>query len=335
MDAIVYVIAFLIIFILFILPFILGRVRSHLIYSDSKIKCKACKGEMEETACKLYVLPISHDDTHVQTAKYYMNKAVEISDESHIPTGRHASRIFLLRCQNCGARKFNVVDFLKVRDSEIFKDAADYSYEELADFFYGNNSDLNTENRDYPDKSTTPDSPAEKWITATYAIWSEYAMDSWKYLSGVSGKSRETISGMQKGLENSWSIRNRQELLKEVEALKGDYLKGDTSDNQTYYAGWDLCRACQILGMGYVADLIDREEMVRESVKVVPLMRQYFSSWNDLYSSYLTGYRSWREYYDTEFDSEAEKDINRRAAIARELLSAPDGPCSLDWNMKF
>lgn len=197
MDAMTYIIGFLIIFIFFILPIILKLVRSHMIYSDKEyIKCRACKGKMVETARKLCVLPISLDDTHVETARYYINKAEEISDESQIPTGRQACRMFLLQCQDCGIRKVNVVDFLKVRDSEIFKGAADYSYEELEEFFL--------ENRQMPEerdtqKITLPRTATEKWITATYAIWSEYAMDSWKYISGVSDRYEATILNMQDG----------------------------------------------------------------------------------------------------------------------------------------
>lgn len=95
--------------------------------------------------------------------------------------------------------------------------------------------------------------------------------------------------------------------------------------------GWDLCRACQILGMGYVAGYIDRDEMMYECIQVAEQMRKLYSSWEELYQSYLFGYGLWRT--DPKDEKEAAADIAARREAAEVVLRDIDGPLSLDWNM--
>lgn len=90
-----------------------------------------------------------------------------------------------------------------------------------------------------------------------------------------------------------------------------------------------MCRACQILGMGFVGGYIDRQEMMTESVRVGRVMQKYYHSWNELYDSYIKGYREWR----MTAGGDAQKAIADREALCNSLLNMADGPCLVDWNI--
>ncbi|MDE7225232.1 MAG: DUF1266 domain-containing protein, partial [Acetatifactor sp.] len=96
----------------------------------------------------------------------------------------------------------------------------------------------------------------------------------------------------------------------------------------------DLCRACQILGMAFVAGIIDRNEMMGLSLMVGSIMQCYYPSWMHLYSSYINGYREWR-LEDNEGDAEALEAVETREQICRQLLVMPNGPCSVPWNLEL
>lgn len=97
-------------------------------------KCSKCKGSMQMESENLYVLPVSFGDEHPENAEYYIKNAVQIADEQEIPTGRRACYIRVFRCGDCGFRNVSVIDFLKVREDQLLKGAACYTYEEFRDF---------------------------------------------------------------------------------------------------------------------------------------------------------------------------------------------------------
>lgn len=97
-------------------------------------KCPKCKGTMIIAKSRLYVLPTCFNETHKQCADYYFENAVPISDESQIPKGNQSCYIHTLQCQSCGFRNVSVVDFLKVRDKEVLKDAEEYPFELFQNF---------------------------------------------------------------------------------------------------------------------------------------------------------------------------------------------------------
>lgn len=221
-----------------------------------------------------------------------------------------------------------------------------------------------TGNQD-PENITTPLNDAERWVIATYAIWSEYYFeDGWRYIAGCRVKEKNA-SEMRLILSRDWGINNEAELLDTVLYLTALYEDEEDPDPEDIETGaWDLCRACQILGMAFIGGLIGREEMMSISLTVCRLMQYYYPSWLHLYSSYLDGYREWRleddddeeyeddededyEYYedddedyedddeDDEDDIEALKAVAEREKICRRLLTMPDGPCSVPWNMEL
>ena len=96
-----------------------------------------CKGVQDELDTTLYLIPVQFDHTYTKSAEYYINNTTPIASEEEIPSGNRAVRMTILMCRNCGAKEVVVVDFLKVRDSEVFKGCEVYPYEKFKEFFEG------------------------------------------------------------------------------------------------------------------------------------------------------------------------------------------------------
>lgn len=183
---------------------------------------------------------------------------------------------------------------------------------------------------------TAPLDDVERWVIATYAMWSEYYSEGdWQYIAGSSVK-EENASNMQVMLSRDWEINNRDDLLDTVMFLTALYEDEENLEREDIETGaWDLCRACQILGMAFVAGIIDRDEMMGISLIVGSLMQCYYPSWMHLYSSYINGYKEWRLGDGDEEDEEALKAVEEREEICRQLLIMPNGPCSVPWNLEL
>ncbi len=182
---------------------------------------------------------------------------------------------------------------------------------------------------------TTPLDDVERWVLATYAMWSEYYSEGgWQYIAGSSNKEK-CASDMQVMLSRDWEIDNQEDLLDTITYLTALYLDDENVDLEDIETGaWDLCRACQILGMAFVAGIIDREEMMELSLMVGSIMQCYYPSWMHLYTSYINGYREWR-LEDDEEDEEALEAVEAREQICRQLLIMPNGPCSVPWDLEL
>lgn len=182
---------------------------------------------------------------------------------------------------------------------------------------------------------TTPLDDVERWVLATYAMWSEYYSEGgWQYIAGSSDKEK-CASDMQVMLSRDWEIDNQEDLLDTITYLTALYLDDENVDLEDIETGaWDLCRACQILGMAFVAGIIDREEMMELSLMVGSIMQCYYPSWMHLYTSYINGYREWR-LEDDEEDEEAPEAVEAREQICRQLLIMPNGPCSVPWDLEL
>ncbi len=182
---------------------------------------------------------------------------------------------------------------------------------------------------------TTPLYDVERWVLATYAMWSEYYSEGgWQYIAGSSDKEK-CASDMQVMLSRDWEIDNQEDLLDTITYLTALYLDDENVDLEDIETGaWDLCRACQILGMAFVAGIIDREEMMELSLMVGSIMQCYYPSWMHLYTSYINGYREWR-LEDDEEDEEALEAVEAREQICRQLLIMPNGPCSVPWDLEL
>lgn len=178
------------------------------------------------------------------------------------------------------------------------------------------------------DESTAPANDTERWILGTYAMWSEATGGNWRYIAGSAEKNKKEAASMRVMLRRDWEAPDKVALLDMVNMLTALY-KEECEQKDIESAAWDLCRACQILGMGYVGGYIERNEMVQESVKVGKIMQKYFHSWEELYNSYVKGYAEWRK----DAGEDADKDIQARESLCLKLRTMPDGPCTVDWNL--
>lgn len=97
-------------------------------------KCKKCKGVMTAVESLLYLIPVHFDDEHEESAKYYIQNAKPIADDSQIPSGNRACYLHVFQCQDCGYKNISIVDFLKVREKEMIKGGEIYPYEEFEHF---------------------------------------------------------------------------------------------------------------------------------------------------------------------------------------------------------
>lgn len=183
---------------------------------------------------------------------------------------------------------------------------------------------------------TVPQDDVERWVIATYAMWSEYySKGNWQYIAGSPVK-EENASNMLLMLSRDWEIDNKEDLLETIMFLIALYEdEEDVEQEDIETGGWDLCRACQILGMAFVGGLISREEMMEISLMVCNLIQYYYPSWMHLYSSYLKGYKEWRLGDGDEEDEEALEDVEAREQICRRLLIMPNGPCSIPWDLEL
>ena len=183
---------------------------------------------------------------------------------------------------------------------------------------------------------TAPQDDVERWVIATYAMWSEYYSEgNWQYIAGSPVK-EENAANMLLMLSRDWEINNKDDLMETLvflTALYEDEEDVELEDIET--GGWDLCRACQILGMAFVGGIISRDEMMDISLMVCGLMQYYYPSWMHLYDSYLKGYKEWRLSEGDEEDEEALEAVEAREQICRRLLIMPNGPCSIPWDMEL
>lgn len=171
-----------------------------------------------------------------------------------------------------------------------------------------------------------PRNDLECWCASTFAIWAHSfsMLEGWPLITGVHGK-RKAVSNFRKvALGEQWDIRNRQDGLQTVHELTERHAGQLT----TMYAGWDLCRATQLLGMMYLVKMIDREELDQEFSRVGRVIQQQFHSWDEMAESYLDGYEAWRRQSG---DPDAALRTEQRRAIFMQLKANPDGPYSVPW----
>ncbi len=178
-------------------------------------------------------------------------------------------------------------------------------------------------------ESTLPANDTEKWLTGTYAMWSEYAEGDARYIAGSVEKNKQEGASMRTMLRRDWGISNREALMEQVGLLTALYDSDDCEEEDLVLGAWDLCRACQILAMAYIGGYIDRQEMTKESVNVGRIMQKRYRSWSELFDSYAKGYADWRN----GIGDGAAQDIKAREQLCRKHLNKPDGACALDWNM--
>lgn len=171
-----------------------------------------------------------------------------------------------------------------------------------------------------------PRNDLECWCASTFAIWAHSfsMLEGWPLVTGVHGSRKATANFRNVALGEQWDIHNRQEGLATVHEL----VERHAGRIDTMYAGWDLCRATQLLGMMYLVKMIDREELDQEFSRTGRIMQQQFHFWDEMADSYLGGYEAW---LTRTGQADAAQYAARRRNIFLELKANPDGPYSVPW----
>lgn len=171
-----------------------------------------------------------------------------------------------------------------------------------------------------------PRNDLECWCAATFAIWAHsfLYLEGWPLMTG-SHRSRSNVEAYRESaLRGQWEIVDRAGGLETVHSLTAAHA-GCTGKP---YAGWDLCRATQLLGMMYMVKMIDREELDRELSEAGRVIQRSFGSWDEMTESYLRGYEAWCVKRGNPHAIQA---ATQRRAVCRRLRETPYGPYTIPW----
>ena len=171
-----------------------------------------------------------------------------------------------------------------------------------------------------------PRNDLECFSASTFAIWAHSfpMLEGWPLVTGAHGSRKVVANFKNVALGEQWGIHDRQEGLRTVHELVEEH----AGKLDTVYAGWDLCRANQLVGMMYLVKMITREEMDQEFARTGKVIQQRFSSWEEMAESYLEGYEAWRRRCG---DPDAAGSAARRRYIFRQLKENPDGPYAVPF----
>ena len=170
-----------------------------------------------------------------------------------------------------------------------------------------------------------PRNDLECWCAATFAIWSHSftGMEGFPLITGTRG-TRKQVKRFRESLAESWGIRSREEGLETVHELTDAWAGAlDTTG-----AGWDLCRATQLLGMMYLVKMITRDELDREFSRAGRVIQRSFSSWDALVESYLSGFGGWV----SATGRDGEQEMRFRRGIYEKLKGQHFSAYSIPWN---
>ena len=170
-----------------------------------------------------------------------------------------------------------------------------------------------------------PRNDLECWCAATFAIWSRSYdhMEGFPLITGARG-TRKQVERFRTSLAEQWGVRGREEGLRAVHELTDQW----EWMLDTRLAGWDLCRATQLLGMMYLAGMLKRDELDREFSRVGQLIQGSFSSWDSLTDSYLKGFQAWAD----RMGYDVEQNAALRREVCRRLKGQSFSPYSIPWD---
>lgn len=89
-------------------------------------------------------------------------------------------------------------------------------------------------------------------------------------------------------------------------------------------AGWDYCRALNLMSFYYLAGYYSEQEALDKSLEIAQMVQPLFESWDDLVASYMRGYEYW-----------ADESSEERQAVYEEIKSREDSPYQVDFKMQL
>jgi hypothetical protein len=179
--------------------------------------------------------------------------------------------------------------------------------------------------------ATTPENPTEKWITASVAVGTVYSGGDWHYFGGCKEVTAQKQAEAKQILQNEWSVKDKESLMEMAEWLTSFYESERCNSSDAKTGGWDLCRGCEVLTLGYIAGYLTKGEMVFSSVKICQTMQYWYHSWKELFDSYIEGYHDWRGNQGGNIHG----DVAQREQAYAKLMQEKDNPSEISWGMKL
>lgn len=87
-------------------------------------------------------------------------------------------------------------------------------------------------------------------------------------------------------------------------------------------AGWDYCRAMNLLSFYYLAGYYTETEALDKSLEIAQQIQPEFTSWDEMVESYLLGYEYW-----------GQESSDERRAVYEDLKGRADNPYAVDYNL--
>ncbi|ONI40437.1 hypothetical protein AN639_04580 [Candidatus Epulonipiscium fishelsonii] len=170
---------------------------------------------------------------------------------------------------------------------------------------------------------SSPQTDQELWCLAVYRIWGTFRGCP-EYIGGVL---HTDIALEQEIMERDWGICNAEECITMVGKLIFDTVEKPER-------AWDLCRAMQILGNCYAAQLFSRKILNEYSVKVAFVIQHEFSNWEELEENYLLGYADWANRI---YKEKAPNHIKYRIECHKKIQQSNSivDVRNIDWHLNF
>lgn len=163
-----------------------------------------------------------------------------------------------------------------------------------------------------------PQTDAERWAVAAYALWSEYCGGNYKYFGGYE-KTRSNASMARGVLNRDWAVTNKQGVLETVDYLIAE--KNNTGD-EAAKAAFNYGCAANIAARGYLGGHLSREEMMAETAKVADVIRARYHSWEEYARAYIQG---------VGLESGVADKVAEFEENYRRLAAMQGGPYTVDW----
>lgn len=180
-------------------------------------------------------------------------------------------------------------------------------------------------------EDSLPLTESEKWIVATYAIWSEFSNGSWKFIGGFE-KNRSNASMARGVLNRDWMVSNVESGKDMVKYLIDNAGKAAAEDGEEKQLrakkklAFDYACACNMCGRMYLGGLMERAESMNLAKEAAKKIQQVYGSWEEYGAAYVEGAKL--ELGCDEGDSCA-KQLDD---IFAKLSGMAEGPYTVAWN---
>ena len=109
------------------------------------------------------------------------------------------------------------------------------------------------------------------------------------------------------------------------------YLMHQNDVDPEYITAWDLCRVNQLYADYYLCGYMTYEEAMDASLENSLVLQGMYDSWEEMMDAYMLGYQFWQGDLAVSEDSPTLK----RYHYYEMLDGMPDGPYTLDWDLKL